>query len=244
MSLKATSWAWEIPTKDIGMTNKFVLLALADYADKDGICFPSQATLGDKVDLSERSIRTALDALEGMGLIIREARSSTFGRRSDVVKIIFSQPCNRQKLPVAQPAKSGENDLPATGSGLPVATSITNQSDIYPLPEVSCESIYKAYPKHVAKEAALKAIQKAIRKAKPSTLLEAVEAFALATRGSDLQLLPNPATWFNGARWEDDRATWKPSVRWGSQFRAPDPSPITFTPGDLDGISQEAIDRL
>ena len=29
MSLKATSWAWEIPTKDIGMTNKFVLLAFA-----------------------------------------------------------------------------------------------------------------------------------------------------------------------------------------------------------------------
>lgn len=244
MSLKATSWAWEIPTKDIGMTNKFVLLALADYADKDGACFPSQATLGDKVDLSERSIRTALEALEGMGLILREARSSTFGRRSDVIRLTFSSPCNRQNLPVAQPEKSGKKEAPATGSGLPVASSILNQSDIYPLQEISCETIYSAYPKKTAKGAALKAIEKALRKVKSKALLEAVQAYANATRGSDLSLLPNPATWFNAQQWEDDRSTWKPRLPWGAQAQRQESKPLNFNPGDLDGIDMEDVAKL
>lgn len=245
VSLKATSWAWEIPTKEIGMTNKFVLLALADYADKDGVCYPSQATLGDKVDLSERSIRTALEALEGLGLITREARSSTFGRRTDVIHLTFLDPRNRQNLPVAQPEKNGKKEASATGSGLPVASSILNQSDIYPLPEISCEAIYSAYPKKVAKGAALKAIEKALRKIKARELLEAVGAYAKATQGSDLALLPNPATWFNGQQWLDDRSTWKPRLPWGTpQQRQPDAKPLTFAPGDLDGIDMEDVAKL
>lgn len=246
MSLKATSWAWEIPTKDIGMTNKFVLLALADYANLDGACFPSQATLGDKVDLSERSIRTALAELEALGLISRESRSSTFGRRSDVIRLTFSSPCNRQNLPVAQPEKSGKKEAPATGSGLPVATSILNQSDIYPLPEISCEAIYSAYPKKTAKGAALKAIEKALRKVKAKDLLEAVQAYATATRGSDLSLLPNPATWFNARQWEDDRSTWKPRLPWGSANgqRRPEPTPLSLDSVDIGGFTKEDLEAL
>jgi len=68
--------------------------------------------------------------------------------------------------------------------------------------------IYNLYPKKVGKEAALKAIVKALSKVDSSELIGAVAEFANAKRGSDPQYIPNPATWFNQSRWEDDRSTW------------------------------------
>ena len=241
MSLKATSWAWEIPTKEIGMTNKFVLLALADYANQEGVCFPSQATLGDKVDLSERSVRTALGELEALGLISRESRSSTGGRRSDSIRLSFSAPCNRKNLPVAQPEIFGS----ATGSGLPVATSVLNQSDITSNLKDPVD-IYAAYPKHVAKEAALKAISRALKRISFDELLSSVQAFAKAVEGSEKDLLPHPATWFNGGCWMDDRSTWKPRRRFQQQMSVAVSAPqiMVCRPGELDGIDLESVGRL
>lgn len=73
------------------------------------------------------------------------------------------------------------------------------------------ESIYEAYPKKTAKQDALRAIDKALRSVPHSVLLEAVTAYAQATATwapDERQFIPNPATWFNDGRWEDDRATW------------------------------------
>jgi len=71
------------------------------------------------------------------------------------------------------------------------------------------EEIYKLYPKKVAKEEGIKAIVKALAKVSKETLIEAVTAYGEARKGADEKYTPNPATWFNGARWEDDRDTWK-----------------------------------
>lgn len=239
MSLKATSWAWEIPTKDIGMTNKFVLLALADYANLEGICFPSQATLGDKVDLSERSIRTALGELEALGLISRESRSSTGGRKTDIIKLAIGETCNRKNLPVAQPAVFGS----ATGSPLPVASSVINQSVITSKRKDPVE-IYQAYPKHVAKEAALKAITRALKSIGFDDLLQAVKDFSQAVAGSDKDLLPHPATWFNGGCWQDDRTTWKPRQRFGVQFQPQQSPSMAFDTSDMTPELLEAAKKF
>jgi hypothetical protein len=71
-----------------------------------------------------------------------------------------------------------------------------------------CEQIYKLYPKKVAKDDAMKAISKALRKASKETLIEAVTAYAEARQGQDAKFTPHPASWFNQGRWEDDRSTW------------------------------------
>jgi hypothetical protein len=72
------------------------------------------------------------------------------------------------------------------------------------------EAIYQAYPKKVGKGAAIKAIGKAIKAGTDrAMMLERVQAFAAATNGADQQYLPNPATWFNEMRWEDDPEAWK-----------------------------------
>lgn len=70
------------------------------------------------------------------------------------------------------------------------------------------ETLYLAYPKHVARADALKAIQRALLKAPYEVLLEAVQAYAAARRGQDAGYTPYPASWFNDERWEDDRSHW------------------------------------
>lgn len=73
------------------------------------------------------------------------------------------------------------------------------------------EAIYDAYPKKAAKQDALRAIEKALRSVSEATLLEAVTAYSQATATwapDERQFIPNPATWFNDGRWDDDRATW------------------------------------
>lgn len=70
--------------------------------------------------------------------------------------------------------------------------------------------IYKAYPLKVGKPAALKSIQRAIQRGMTfECLLEKTKAFALARNG-DKSFCPNPSTWFNQERYNDDPETWKP----------------------------------
>jgi hypothetical protein len=67
--------------------------------------------------------------------------------------------------------------------------------------------IYDAYPLKVAKPKALEAIRKALKKETPARLIERTRAYA-AVRGDDLSYVPNPATWFNAERYNDDPSTW------------------------------------
>ena len=67
---------------------KAVFLALACYADPKGRCFPSQRTLAADSGLCERTVRTALSQLEGLGWIVRERRNRADGSRSsDLITI-------------------------------------------------------------------------------------------------------------------------------------------------------------
>jgi len=101
---------------------------------------------------------------------------------------------------------------------------------------VSPEAIYQAYPKHVQKQAAIKAISKAIKSGRGgSFLLERVQAYAKATSDQDRQYIPYPASWFNSGRYDDDPSEW---VRKNdSQAKA------VLDMNDLMGSTQDKIDR-
>jgi hypothetical protein len=78
-----------------------------------------------------------------------------------------------------------------------------------------CEQlIYDAYPKHVGKPAALRAIKTALKKFKKEdhalSLLEVTRLYAKSLDGADPQFIPNPATWFNQERYNDNPVTWPP----------------------------------
>lgn len=80
------------------------------------------------------------------------------------------------------------------------------------------ESIYDAYPRKVGKDAALKAIYKALRRIAPDHdalwLLDRTSAYAETRRNEDPQFTPHPATWFNQGRYLDESLQPKPKTLW------------------------------
>jgi hypothetical protein len=72
------------------------------------------------------------------------------------------------------------------------------------------EAIYAAYPRKVAKPAALRAISKAVEKFEAPNVLARTIEFAKLWLGNDLAFCPHPATWFNQERFNDDPSTWGP----------------------------------
>lgn len=79
MSVRAISWALGAETGK--PTAKLVLLALANYADDDGICWPSQARIARETEQSVDSIQRRLRDLESAGLIERQRRNGRYGAR-------------------------------------------------------------------------------------------------------------------------------------------------------------------
>lgn len=90
MSLKAMTAAMEL--RGVTASEKLLLLALANYADEDGNCFPSQSRLAEDACLSLRTVVTLLAALEERKFITRERRSRRNGSRtSDAITLHFAE---------------------------------------------------------------------------------------------------------------------------------------------------------
>ena len=72
--------------------------------------------------------------------------------------------------------------------------------------EDSFSKFWDAYPKRVGKQEARKAFDKAIKATDIETILKAIEAQKQTPqwKKSNGQYIPNPATWLNQCRWEDE----------------------------------------
>jgi hypothetical protein len=83
------------------------------------------------------------------------------------------------------------------------------------------EEFWKAYPRKVARGSASRAFAKAVKKASPATIIEAVKLFASVCAGREPEFIPHAATWLNAERWSD--AELKPTLSVVS-IRSPQPS--------------------
>ena len=85
MSVKVLSWAFE---QELKPRDKVVLLALADYADDAGECYPAVLTLAEKASVSKATVRRVLKSLEGAGLVEKVLRFRDDGsQRSTLYRI-------------------------------------------------------------------------------------------------------------------------------------------------------------
>jgi hypothetical protein len=106
--------------------------------------------------------------------------------------------CNRLAIPETETEREGETEksTPKPPRGLSVNQEIKSLF----------EKFWQYYPKKVGKDAALKAFTK--RKPDEKLLLQMLKALAVQ-KGQpnwikeDGQYIPNPATWLNQGRWED-----------------------------------------
>jgi hypothetical protein len=67
------------------------------------------------------------------------------------------------------------------------------------------DQFYQAYPRHVAKQGALKSWLKFSPGAERiPVIMAAVEHYAAEVRDTEPKFILHPATWLNGKRWEDE----------------------------------------
>jgi DNA-binding transcriptional ArsR family regulator len=96
VSWQATAWAIRQATGS--PSRKVILLALANYADQHGVCWPSQATLARGTEQSVDTVQRQLRKLQELGIIERERMPKRRGQWQGF----------RYKLPL-------QTDRPATG---------------------------------------------------------------------------------------------------------------------------------
>mgnify|MGYP003675422066 FL=1 len=71
MSVRAMAWAWR---QQLSGPEKLVLMAIADHADDDGICWPGNAHIGRKCSLSQRSVQRHIKNLIDNGYMVAYRR--------------------------------------------------------------------------------------------------------------------------------------------------------------------------
>lgn len=96
MSTIIMSQCW--PLQGLSVTQKAVLISLADQANDDGVCWPAVGTIAARCCMSARAVRSAMDHLEAVGLLARDRRFNS----STVYKVT---PANFDKA--AAPSKAG-----------------------------------------------------------------------------------------------------------------------------------------
>lgn len=70
MSIRIMTNVWEY--QGINATQKLVLLALADWANEEGLCWPSINRLASKTGIAGRSVQRIIRQLEELNLVRRE----------------------------------------------------------------------------------------------------------------------------------------------------------------------------
>ncbi len=75
MSTMISAACW--PLQGMSVSQKAVLISLADQASDDGVCWPAVRSIAIRTCLSERAVQDALAWLQTVGLVYREYRANT-----------------------------------------------------------------------------------------------------------------------------------------------------------------------
>ena len=162
MSILAMTWAWGLMELDQSQT--LVLLALADAANDEGVCWPSQAEIGRKARLKDRAVRNQIRSLEAAGLLSVSRRATPQGRKTNVYRLNIGcdfslqskQPARNagwvegsDSQPVDNPTfrcnQSNRHEMPVgdpTGTLVPVATgTVMPVASIYQTPNIQTPNL-------------------------------------------------------------------------------------------------------
>jgi hypothetical protein len=128
MSIKIMTAVWD--REDLSSTQKLVLLALADWANDDGLCWPSINRLAIKASLTSRAVQKTIRSLEDAGFIRREEVLGKGNRYWISAPLNDVHPCPTFTPPL--------NDVHPTPERRSPNTSITHQlttNDIIGIPD-------------------------------------------------------------------------------------------------------------
>lgn len=218
---KILQWGWykNSNTKDVFLH----LLLTANWHDGEymgqpilrGQCVFGLLQLGDSLGISVRSVRTALNHLKSTGEVtIRTTNKysiATIVKYSDYQLSSYISDKQNDK----QPDKPTTNERQTTDN-IQISKSSKSLNNITPIaPKGATRTTYasrfvlfwQAYPKKTGKGAAEKSFT---RQKVDDTLLQIILKAIEAQKQSEQwqknggQFIPNPATWLNQKRWEDE----------------------------------------
>jgi hypothetical protein len=206
-----------------------VMLALADFANDAGECWPSIPVLAEKARLTERQARRDLDKLEAAREIRRQRSTGGRNRRTHY---FITLPENPDKItgkelqgknnPVIEDHKtltpmSGALNRHRTvnnksGAKAPSLSSPSPREKKHTRPDpaalVAFEQFYQAYPRHVGKADALKVWLKLAPSAELiGEIMSGVHWYAESVKDTDPKYVKHPSSWLNARRWEDEPST-------------------------------------
>lgn len=200
-------------------TQKFLLVALADFADEEDACFPAQERLAKMIGIQRQAVSRNLGALEESGLIARSRRSRSDGSRTSDRFVLAVGQCPRNvRTPETGPmsAKSGGNVREKGGHEPPVNHQGTNPSIVSPSDELeefagedlvgrAFDTFYGAYPRKVGKETARKAFVAAVKRAGAAqVVVDGARRLAADPNLPEARFIPHPSTWLNRDGWLDE----------------------------------------
>lgn len=117
MSIRVMTDVWDNGPED--RSELLVLLALADFADDHGRCWPSVETIGRKARMGERGVQKVLRRLEDAGWITTQVNGGRSG-----VNFYFihnPEPCSPPNRRAEKP-RTGVQKTPNGGSPEPSLT--------------------------------------------------------------------------------------------------------------------------
>ena len=226
MSNEAINWAYQ--QEGIGAGAKFVLVALADYADQEWSCYPSQERLASMTAQTVRGVRNQIKVLVELGLLVVEERwvdghrrTNRYylnpERRSGTESVIPERGSvhtgtgrqfdgeRRSPNPLEEPLENllvtGTPETDTLVGVLDPHRPTTSRATVAAV-DVEFETFWKAYPRKVGKGAAVKAYRAARRKASLTEILAGLDAYR--TNKPDWQDYAHPSSWLNAERWADD----------------------------------------
>lgn len=112
MSFKAVRFAIDFP--DLTLSERMVLIVLADRSGKTGHSFPSQAYIAKRGGMSIRTVRNAIKTLEGKKAIKRSERFNSAGRTSDDYLILM----DREAAAFAATPRQNRPSIPTSPYGV------------------------------------------------------------------------------------------------------------------------------
>ncbi len=237
MSVKVMARVWAQSSRKDG--ELLVMLALADFSNDLGECWPGLDTLAQKARLTKSQVCRVLKNLEEIGEIRRaRSRGGKSGRthyfilsqdnsvilRQSQYNSVLDATCTVAPMRQCNTTHTrnrhrtvNKNTEPDGSNSLPHREKKGRSSSPDPIQAEALAGFYEAYPRHVGKAEA----EKAWMKLDPNPELRAkimigTRRYAEEVRDVEPRFIKHPGPWLNARRWEDEPATGSPKQQQSS----------------------------
>jgi DNA-binding transcriptional ArsR family regulator len=187
---------------DLTANAKLLYGEISALCNEKGYCWSTNKYFSDLYGVSQTSISKWISALAEKGyvfvkIIYREGTKEILHRYLSIVKDPIEEKLN---TPIEENFKENITGVNSTVNNSPITPKGIAYSERF-------ERFWKVYPSKVGKRVAWKAFQKLhVDDSLLDTMMKAIEVQKHSDKWKR-GIIPNPSTWLNQGRWEDEQNT-------------------------------------